>query len=75
MLFYYPFSLTRRTIELATLYARIPEAVDASFASVTVALVDIPIEAPYNRAFAAAELTLGSIAGTIRGRGAGLFYR
>lgn len=49
-------------------------AIDAIFASVTVApFIDILIEAPYNRALAAAELMLGSIASTIRGGGPGLF--
>ena len=44
------------------IYARVPEAVDASFVSVAVPLVDIPIEASYDTALATAELTLWSIA-------------
>jgi hypothetical protein len=53
--------------------ARGPDAVDASLAGVTVALVDIAVEAAYKRAFVAAKLTLGSGAGARRGGGAGLF--
>ena len=58
---------------MAASLARGPLAVDASLAGVTVALVDVPIEAAYERAFVPTEFTLRSSAGTCRGGDAGLF--
>lgn len=60
-------------LEHAAVYTGVPQAVDASFAGAAIALVDIPSKAAINIAFVAAKLTLGSGAGTVRGRDAGLF--
>ena len=57
---------------MAAVLARVPLAVGAGFSSVTVALVDITIEAACERAFVTAELALGSSAGTFWGGFAGL---
>ena len=62
-------ALEDSALELATLFARVPGPVDASLASLTVALIDKPILAAYERAFVAAKLTLGSAAGTGGGVG------
>ena len=57
---------------MAALDARVPDAIDTSFASVTIALVDIPVEAAKVFALVTAKLTLASSAGTGRRGVAGL---
>lgn len=61
------FSASASAFELATFGARVAGAIDASFAGVTVALVDIPVMATCVGTFITANLTLASGAGAIRG--------